>query len=687
MAQTASTAFSATVLANHPPVVAGVPASFNVTQGDPLNFAPYVTDPDGDTPIFSIEPSPAWPAGSTITLGGLSTIGAAGSYSALKVKVIDGRGGVAFITFDLVVAAPPANLPTWKTGAGAMPVSLPFFFGQEGSYYIPQHINNWDETKWCIQLALTQPDLKKGLDIRLDGTVTYNGTAPIDGSAPLYVITDRVQILGAPGQPGTRTNLGGLIKLITFDTDADRGTIGQSSIGHGSGVFNNNIALPNIAPNVPTIDLTVSAEPTGGSLKFIIPSQSGAGGSGQYFSRLADDNSIQIGENESIFWQWRERFSDKFLATLFFSNQNATGTVQGGSTFTSINAAGALIPAPTSTNQYVNQYVVFARDTLTPALRNVSVLVSASSIAGVITAAWPLAIAPAPGDTFAIGNAAGGWKLGDLASADGAGCVPGSLSPPCASSCTPLELIVQNTNQRGFVQLYHSCLGSTGFQFVFEESISGGSDFKLQNARPAPFCLYSKTHTNPPTALPPGGGCLGFVPFEFLEYQLGVNLGSVGPSTGIGWGGIPSLGFASANRSKQVNLGDTMVPTAPNGLRYICTTAGVTGPGEPAWGGSGSPPITDGAAVWSVNIFTFWGQPSYRNSLVRLWQGRVGQPAEMTHSFRVDLSCQSLSNPVKYGKIWLLPYHTSKDPAQVHDEGYVWYDSVIAARHQIASPA
>ena len=41
---------------------------------------------------------------------------------------------------------------------------------------------------------------------------------------------------------------------------------------------------------------------------------------------------------------------------------------------------------------------------------------------------------------------------------------------------------------------------------------------------------------------------------------------------------------------------------------------------------------------------------------------------------------------VPCGKAWLLPYHTSKDPAEEHPEAYTWYDDLIVSRTRIPDP-
>jgi hypothetical protein len=71
----------------------------------------------------------------------------------------------------------------------------------------------------------------------------------------------------------------------------------------------------------------------------------------------------------------------------------------------------------------------------------------------------------------------GGWKQAIL----GTGDQPGQVR----ASCTATEVVVQNTYQRGFPQMYNSCTGSAshGAFDGFEERF-GASDFKMQNGRP-----------------------------------------------------------------------------------------------------------------------------------------------------------------------------------------------------------
>lgn len=54
---------------------------------------------------------------------------------------------------------------------------------------------------------------------------------------------------------------------------------------------------------------------SGCSLKFTVPTRSGASGSGAWFANFSDDFSVRFGENEEFYVQWRQRFSRMFLET------------------------------------------------------------------------------------------------------------------------------------------------------------------------------------------------------------------------------------------------------------------------------------------------------------------------------------------------------------------------------------
>lgn len=231
-----------------------------------------------------------------------------------------------------------------------------------------------------------------------------------------------------------------------------------------------------------------------GSLRFVVPSQSPNDGSGSFKINFADDLSVQFGEGEEFYVQWRQRFSRDFLSTFY----------EGGY----------------------------------------------------------------------------GWKQATI----GEGDRQGFFSP----GCTQLELVVQNVNQAGFPQMYHSCGGKDGLY----EPLGGGGEY---------------------------------VADEWMAFQVHVKIGT-----------------------------------------------------------------------WYKNDGDYHG-----DSIVQLWVARQGQPSKLV----IDLSPRpvtflgmtipgmghgyDLANnepAAKYGKLILGPYHTGKNPEQVHPVGYIWYDELIISTQPIQDP-
>ena len=127
----------------------------------------------------------------------------------------------------------------------------------------------------------------------------------------------------------------------------------------------------------------------------------------------------------------------------------------------------------------------------------------------------------------------GGWKQVIVGAGDKPGCTASNSltldsGGSCVSSCSPLETNVQNTMFRGFPQMYNSCQGSSSTQ---GGTLPNGTpaynpfEFKLQNAMPAPFCLYSQGQTNPTTFLPPTGNCFGYFANEWMTFKMHIVIG------------------------------------------------------------------------------------------------------------------------------------------------------------------
>jgi len=120
-----------------------------------------------------------------------------------------------------------------------------------------------------------------------------------------------------------------------------------------------------------------------------------------------------------------------------------------------------------------------------------------------------------------------GWKQIIISAGDQPGCTAAnSAGGNCRTSCTAIETVVQNGSLRKFPGMYNSCTGSSshGAFDPFDQPF-GSFDFKLQNARPSPFCLYSQGQTNPTTFFPPTGNCFGYFPNEWMTFQIRIKTG------------------------------------------------------------------------------------------------------------------------------------------------------------------
>jgi len=51
-----------------------------------------------------------------------------------------------------------------------------------------------------------------------------------------------------------------------------------------------------------------------------------------------------------------------------------------------------------------------------------------------------------------------------------------------------------------------------------------------------------------------------------------------------------------------------------------------------------------------------------------------------------NLTAGSPGAAQKYGKVWLLPYNTSKSSSVTNPISHTWYDELIISRNKIADP-
>ena len=94
-----------------------------------------------------------------------------------------------------------------------------------------------------------------------------------------------------------------------------------------------------------------------------------------------------------------------------------------------------------------------------------------------------------------------------------------------------------------------------------------------------------------------------------------------------------------------------------------------------------------------VQIGTF----NTASSRIQYWAARDGQPSILIEdSIRAypngfTLYCSNIPGCAsaggrQYGKVWLLPYMTDKDPTEVWPTTYTWYDELIISRQKISDP-
>jgi hypothetical protein len=164
-----------------------------------------------------------------------------------------------------------------------------------------------------------------------------------------------------------------------------------------------------------------------------------------------------------------------------------------------------------------------------------------------------------------------GWKQAIIGEGDRPDYAPNGK---VVWSCTQLELVVQNTDMRGYPHMYHSC---------------GGKDGQYEG-------LFNY-------------GAVAYAPEEWMTFQVRVKIGT-----------------------------------------------------------------------WYNNDRKY-----RRDSIIELWVAREGETSRRAIvADRYDIA--NTKPGAKYGKLWLLPYQTHKDPDQDHPVGHTWYDEVIISRAPIPDP-
>ncbi len=91
----------------------------------------------------------------------------------------------------------------------------------------------------------------------------------------------------------------------------------------------------------------------------------------------------------------------------------------------------------------------------------------------------------------------------------------------------------------------------------------------------------------------------------------------------------------------------------------------------------------------------------HRDSGIQLWVAREGRESDLVIDLNPDPAILfglpipgtgngydlANNNPhAKYGKVWLLPYNTGKDPTVTNPVAFTWYDELIISREKIPDP-
>lgn len=206
-----------------------------------------------------------------------------------------------------------------------------------------------------------------------------------------------------------------------------------------------------------------------------------------------------------------------------------------------------------------------------------------------------------------------------------------------ANACTEAELVIQNQGDRDYPSAYIECTAYDNF-----EEYLGGSVITRQNMR--------RTSTGQTACQwwPTGGntsGCLRYYPNEWMTFMVHVKMGPEGVA--------PSSVSSSATKRGFVNSTiEFYVGRQGGAVELAHRQEGVVIPRGQWWDASrGINPDNQ-------------GDPGYSSG----WGPKDAHPL------------------AKYGKIWLLPYNTFKDPSEVHQDASIWYDEVIFSRQRIPDP-
>lgn len=147
---------------NSAPSISGVPGN-SVVIGESYFFRPTVSDPEGDTLMFSIQNLPGWASFDTLTgrLSGAPEAGDEGYYANIGITVTDSTFSAALSTFAISVnqvglgsATLSWTAPTQNEDGSVLTdlTGYKFYYGtSQGSYGNPILVSNPGITSYVIE--------------------------------------------------------------------------------------------------------------------------------------------------------------------------------------------------------------------------------------------------------------------------------------------------------------------------------------------------------------------------------------------------------------------------------------------------------------------------------------------------------------------------------------------------------
>lgn len=161
-------------------------------------------------------------------------------------------------------------------------------------------------TLMCLAVAAACADLLDGPPPAPEPLISFEpGTSPSENEKKASRLRSLELRCASPS----------VVRCISFDYPDQFRDLSWWAVGDQQGRGSMGLIKNNEHDLMPQRDCTVAIN--GCSLKFTIPSRSGAGASGSWFANFSDDFSVRFGEGEEFYVQWRQRFSPEFLKARF----------------------------------------------------------------------------------------------------------------------------------------------------------------------------------------------------------------------------------------------------------------------------------------------------------------------------------------------------------------------------------